>query len=474
MPRSLTRKLVLAFLAVSVVGALLAVVMARWMMVQEFNQLILDQSQTAFIERAVEYYELTGSWQGVNVYFRQVPWPPLQKQPKPPRGQEPIIPQQAPFVFKLVDQSGVVVVPGGPYRPGQTVDETELAKGEAVLVDGEVIGRVIASGEPPEFSEREEYYLAGINRALFYSAIGAAAVALVLGILLARGLTRPLRELTIAIREMAKGKLGQQVPVRSEDEIGELAESFNQMSMDLFHAYEARRRMTADIAHDLRTPLTVLGGYLEAMQDDVLRPTPERLETMNTEIQGLILLVEDLRLLSLVDSGNLILNREWTGPQELLERTAAAFSHQADEQFVQLLVESNSDLPQVFVDSERMAQVLGNLVTNALRFTPEGGVIRLQCSVISGQLSAVNGQATDQYLRITVTDTGQGIPADMLPQIFKRFYRGSQAREQSHGETGLGLAIAKSIVETHGGSINVESEGQGKGSAFTILLPLSG
>ncbi len=478
MIRTITLKLILAFLAVSVVGALLAVVLARWMMVQEFNQLVLDQTQTVFIERASEYYKLNGSWQGVNVYFRQIPRPPLQ--PQPPRGQEPIDPQHAPFIFTLIDQNGTVVIPGGPYRRGQQVDEAELAQGEALLVNGEVVGTVIASGEPPELSEREEYYLAGINRALLYSALGAAVVALVLGILLARGLTRPLRELTAAIRALAKGKLGGQVPVRSDDEIGELADSFNQMSMDLFQTNESRRRMTADIAHDLRTPLTVLAGYLEAMQDDVLQPTPERLETMNTEIQGLIRLVEDLRTLSLADSGNLRLNREWTDPRELLERSAAAFAQQAGEQFVQLQIEPSSDLPQVFVDTERMAQVLGNLVANALRFTPEGGVIHLQCSVSSDQLSMTSNRSkipqlmTDHCLLITVQDTGQGIPAEMLPHIFERSYRGESAREEDSGESGLGLAIVKSIVEAHGGSIHVESEGQGRGSRFTITLPLSG
>jgi two-component system sensor histidine kinase BaeS len=261
-----------------------------------------------------------------------------------------------------------------------------------------------------------------IKRRLFYGLgavgvagasdpLGAAAIALALGVLLARTLTHPLRNLTEATRRMAQGKLEQQVPVRSKDEIGELAQSFNQMSADLMKANQARKQMTADIAHDLRNPLTVISGYLESLQDGKLNPTPERFATMQMEVQHLQHLVEDLRLLSLADSGELRLHLEPTAPAELLERVAAAYRHQADIQKIQLTVESDVNLPEIIIDIERMEQVIGNLISNALRYTSEGGEILLSAKQVPGSLI------------LGVADNGSGISADILPHIFERSFQ---------------------------------------------------
>ncbi|MFQ5344318.1 MAG: sensor histidine kinase [Anaerolineae bacterium] len=230
------------------------------------------------------------------------------------------------------------------------------------------------------------------------------------------------------------------------------------MSADLARANELRRRMTADIAHDLRTPLTVIGGYIEALRDGVLPPIPQRFDTIYSEVEHLQRLVEDLRTLSLADAGELTLNRQPTSPRFLLERQAAAYQHLAAQRKVALQVEAGPDLPQIDVDRERMAQVLGNLVGNALHHTPAGGRVTLSAA---GQADAV---------LLAVEDTGEGIaPAD-LPRVFDRFYRADASRRQAEGESGLGLAIAKAIVEVHGGGISVASE-RGRGTRFTIALP---
>jgi signal transduction histidine kinase len=453
---SLTRKLILAFLAVNIVGALLAVVLARWITVREFNQLMLEQSQLAFIERATEYYARNGSWQGVAQFFRLLPHPPLQQQPRLLTEQTS---KQPAFAFTLANRDGIVVVPGGPYKMRELIPEDVLFEGKPVLVSGETVGTVIAFGEPPQLAPREERYLERTNRALLYAAAGAALVALLLGIFLARGLTSPLRELTGAIRLLAQGQLGHQVTVRSQDEIGELAAAFNQMSAELERLIAQRQQMTADIAHDLRTPLTVIGGYVESMQDGVLSATPERLETIYKEVQHLQRLVADLRTLSLAEAGELSLNPVSVTPQTLLEQVVAAYRLAAQQRGVKLTVLDSTAVSEIEVDPDRMMQVLSNLVSNALRHTPEGGEIHLKADQVQG------------WVDLIIADDGEGIAPEVLPRIFDRFYRGDQARTEQEGESGLGLAIANSIVLMHGGELWAHSEGVGKGSTFTVRLP---
>jgi signal transduction histidine kinase len=298
--------------------------------------------------------------------------------------------------------------------------------------------------------------LNSINRATLVSGLVATALALLLGGLLAFTFTRTLRELTEATNEVAAGKLGRQVKIRSRDELGDLASSFNKMSLDLQQATRARRQMTADIAHDLRTPLSVISGYAEALSDGKLPGSPEIYAILHQETQQLNNLVEDLRTLSLADIGELSLTLQPADPRSMLERVAARHALAAELKGVTLAVETSDELPQVRVDPERMDQVFNNLVGNALRYTPAGGRILLSAG------------AAGDGLRFQVQDSGSGISAEDLPHVFDRFYRGDPARQQN-GESGLGLAIAKSIVEAHGGSIRVEST-NGQGARFTIDL----
>jgi signal transduction histidine kinase len=257
---------------------------------------------------------------------------------------------------------------------------------------------------------------------------------------------------------MSRGELEQQVPVRSADELGMLTQAFNQMSADLTRSNALRRQMTADIAHDLRTPLTVITGYIEALRDGVLKPTADRFEAMHAEAQQLKRLVDDLRTLSLADAGELPLARQAIAPRTLLERLAAAFNHRAEQGSITLAVAADAALPAVNVDIERMVQVLENLVSNALRHTPAGGQIILSARTAAGATQLI------------VQDTGEGIPADVLPHIFDRFYRGDVSRSEQGSESGLGLAIAKSIVEAHGGTITAAST-LGHGTTFTVTIP---
>ncbi len=291
-------------------------------------------------------------------------------------------------------------------------------------------------------------------------AIGVALlVALVIGYLLTRTLTRPLKALTSAAQNIASGQLEQQVEVKSKDEIGQLADSFNRMSQEVVRVNQMRRQMTADIAHDLRTPLTVIAGYIESMRDGVLKVTPERLDLIYSEIERLQILVGDLRMLSQADSGELPLHIQKLSPRYLLKRATELFQHHADQQKVTLRMKAAEDLPKISVDEDRMMQVLDNLVSNALRYTPSGGRITLAA------------QKRDQEVEITIQDNGSGIPSAELPQIFDRFHRADKSRHSENGESGLGLAIVKALVESHHGRVWADST-PGKGTTIHIALPI--
>jgi len=216
--------------------------------------------------------------------------------------------------------------------------------------------------------------------------------------------------------------------------------------------------MTADIAHDLRTPLTVVSGYIESMRDGVLAPTPERLDLIYAEMERLQHLVGDLRMLSQADAGELSLNLQTLSPRSLLERVAAVFAHQAVQQKIRLSVDAAETLPQLRLDDARMMQVLDNLVSNAFRYTPAGGEIILSADAAGGKV------------RLKVADTGTGIPPQELPHIFERFHRVDKSRHSETGESGLGLAIVKALVEAQGGRVWAESA-VGGGTVIWMEFP---
>ena len=325
-------------------------------------------------------------------------------------------------------------------------------------MDGRRVGDVLDAGRAPELNDREAQYLASTNQALPLAALGATAIALLLGILLARNLTRPLRDLTQAIQAMSRGDLKQQVPVRSRDELGKLTRAFNQMSADLARANELRRQMTADIAHDLRTPLTVITGYIEALRDGVLKPTPARFEAMHAEAQHLLRLVEDLRTLSLADAGELPMQRQPVRRGRPAGPAGGRLRAPGAARRIVLEVAAAPDLP----DIQR-----GPRTDGAGARQPD----QQRAALHAGRRpDRPGGPRAGGAVTLTVRTTATGIAADVLPHIFDRFYRGEPARGQTEGESGLGLAIAKSIVEAHGGKITAASA-LGQGTTFTITLP---
>jgi len=295
-----------------------------------------------------------------------------------------------------------------------------------------------------------------VKSGLLIGVTSGTILAIIAGVVLARQLIRPIKTLTAASNKLADGELGYQVTPTTNDEIGELTKAFNRMSHDLAHANQLRRQMTADIAHDIRTPLTVIAGYTEGLSDGKIATSPETFAVMHEQVQLLQHLLDDLRTLSLTDAGELRLNTQRIDPRMLLERTAVTYLHQAEQNQITLRVDAPSDLPLVDVDVERMVQVLNNLVGNALRHTPEQGKVTLIGGLENGRVV------------LQVTDTGSGIATQDLPNVFERFYRADDARQRTDTHsTGLGLAIAKAIVDLHGWQISVTSKVD-YGTTFTI------
>lgn len=447
MRRSLMFKLIAAFLGVSLVAIALVVIFGSLSAANEFNRFLSQDAENNFVAFVSDYYNTNGTLTGIEEAMRAR----LERRTQ----NSPELPRLAPF--GLADAHGIVVLRGDSYIVGAIAPPTQFASGTRILVNGQVIGVVLPWTRPAPRNRIQEQFLERTGMILAFTAGGAALFAIVLGIVLARTITQPVRELTRAAQRMAKGELGQTVRVQSRDEVGELALAFNQMSADLQRADQARRQMTADIAHELRNPLTVIGGYLDAMRMGDLQPTPPRLSAVYDEIQHLEAIVDDLRTLSLADAGALVLNRAPVAVYELLERIAARHAPHAAQREIQLRVAPGPNI-SAEIDEARMTQVLDNLVNNALQHTQEGGDI------------ALSADARGEHLVLRVADTGEGIAPEELPRVFERFYRGDKARPSEQGSSGLGLAIAKALVEAHGGKIRAESE-PGDGATFIIELP---
>jgi two-component system sensor histidine kinase BaeS len=321
-------------------------------------------------------------------------------------------------------------------------------------VEGELVGTLVVAAEGMVHESLESEFLNQVNRSLVWAGIAAGVVALMLGLLLARQLTAPIRALTDAADRLAGGEMTQ-VQVRSDDEIGELGQAFNSMARSLAQQETLRRNLMADIAHELRTPLTVIRSDLEALLDGVYEPTPQTLASIQEETLLLARLVDDLRALAQAEAGQLRLEREPLDLAELLRGVAAGFNLQARSQGQELRLDLPADSVVVEADPLRVRQVVTNLVSNALRHAPDAGHV------------VVSAVGLPEEVQVSVADDGPGIAPQDLARVFDRFWHGPQPRAQG---SGLGLTIARELVRAHGGRIWVESD-LGKGSTFFFTLP---
>jgi signal transduction histidine kinase len=288
----------------------------------------------------------------------------------------------------------------------------------------------------------------------------AAGIALVVARWLARGMTQPLRDMAAAAHRMETGDYTTRVHTRSRDEVGQLATAFNRMSAELQNLEQSRRDLVANVSHELKTPIAAIRAHLENLLDGVEQPDPKTLQVMLSQTERLGRLIEQLLELSRLESGDLPLLREETPLAPLVSQVLSEIEVARSDRGVVVESELPIDLPPVDADRERVHQVLFNLVDNAVRFTPSGGAV------------TVSAQRHNSSVEVRVADTGVGIRPEHLPRLFERFYRADPARSREDGGTGIGLAIARSVVEAHGGHIRAESE-LGEGSVFTFDLPVA-
>jgi signal transduction histidine kinase len=447
-------RLTIAFLLVAIIGVAVVAIMANRATSASFNRFLQEEglAQVASLQdELAAYYRSQGSWIGVETLLREF---------RAGLGSG--------VGLTLLDSDGQTVALAGSGR-GNRPRSAELSESLSIEVEGQQVGSLLVEGPPGQTmaGRAGQQFLDEVNRVILLAGLIAVTLALVLGLLLARGLTRPLARLTEATRSLAAGDLEQQVSIGGSDELSELAGSFNLMAAALAANERQRQQLFADIAHELRTPLSVIRGQLEAMLDGVLALSPENLSLANEETILLGRLVDELRALSLAESGQLPLDKQPVDLGLLARGAFAAFDPLAESEGIRLALSVTPDLPLVQADEARIQQVLGNLLSNALRHAGQGEGTDPQVGLL------VSASDPAQVVRVSVSDNGPGLSPEAQQHVFDRFWRADAGRSRDRGGSGLGLAISKGIIIAHGGQIWVESAA-GQGAKFTFELPVAG
>lgn len=487
MPKSLLFKLLGAFLLVTLIGSAVMAVLTSLATRDAFS-IYTTRNGEAWAQnlapQLAAYYERNSSWQGVDVFVQSI----LSENSIPvsagqgmgaghgngnSNGQG-----RAMMGYGFMGGSGQriivtdsntrVLVDTAGELSDQVLSATQMKYGVDIYSEQTVIGKVLVtpleiagSGTPAGD------FLAAVNRAVLSSAVIATVLALVLGTLLFRQVIHPLRKLKTAATQIEHGDLTGRVDIQTRDEFQDVGLAFNQMADSLARSENQRKQMMADVAHELRTPLTAIQGTIEAMQDGLLPSDAEQLEAIYSQTNTLNRLINDLRLLSLAEAGQLKLVLEPVDLVELVTSTVDGLRPLAGAKSVTIRTEVPQGLATIRLDRDRIVQVLNNLVSNSIRYTPVDSEI------------VVAVQMTDdcRWMEVDVTDAGSGIDTADLPYIFDRFYRADKSRTRSSGGSGLGLAIVKQLVEAHGGSVRAESpvrvseDGTGTGTRIIFSLP---
>lgn len=494
------------------------------------------------------YYESRGSWDGVQNYVKKITETEQRFGPiiqgseaqrgfvifkegisvgvKPESDQKLSLPRRNGPPFLVFDLENKVVVDSRNEDVGKTLSQFPsnnkiMKQWEEIKLKDQTVGYYWQDNPLITNNKLAKTIGTSIIQAMLIGLTLTSVVALLLGMLLTRHFTKPLNHLMEAVRKVGKGDLTSRVHVKGTGDIAVLAQDFNRMTEQLARNEEVRRNMVADIAHELRTPLSVILGKLESIQEGVLPSTPETILPIQDETLRLIRLVRDLQQLNLAEAGKLPMALQPVNLRQLVGRIIEQFAIEFEER--KLHAEILGDVPDIIGDPDRLTQVFVNLIGNALLHTPPGGTLRVVLTELErlaedgitadgnthrlrdvfrrkGEkiekpeevkkskapepreprdtrevkprgLKVKDGLKFNNWVQVRVEDSGEGIPEDELEHIFDRFYRVDKSRERESGGTGLGLAIAKEFIQAHGGSIEVQSK-PGEGSCFRILLPM--
>jgi signal transduction histidine kinase len=385
-----------------------------------------------------DYYENGQTWDGVQ---------PLVTQLAAMSGERIV----------LADVKGVVVADSEQTLIGKTLGSNSSTK--ITSSDGATVGYVYFNPLVDAQTSITDY-LASVTRSVWVGALIAIAIAFLVTLLLSRRILQPVEELTAAVRKMQKGDLSVRVKVADIDEVGQLSNSFNAMADSLAKQEQLRKNMVNDVAHELRTPLSNIRGYLEAARDGIVEPGPDWVNNLFDEALLLNRLIEDLQELAQADAGRISIELAAVNLGQVIQSTVDNLLPISQKLGLEMTCEIPADLPDVTADPQRIGQVLRNLINNALDYTPASGRITIQA------------RAEGAFIRVAVMDTGYGIASEHLPFLFERFYRADPSRSRSTGGAGLGLAIVKQLVQAQGGQVGVESN-PGTGSTFYFTLPVS-
>ncbi len=475
---SLWVRLTAAFALVILLGAGGVVTLVSLVTARQFEVYVThDSARWAhwLAPQLAAYYASNGSWQGVDRLITGAGGMPMMMGMSPTEMEEmhrqmmddmPMMGSDVDMWTGMslrvivADANGQVLVDTADDLTNSTLATSILEQAVPIMVADRTVGYVLvsplASANTPE-----TLFLESVTRAVLLVALGMSVLSLGIAAFIARQITAPLRRLAAAAYRVAKGDLSVRVPVSGEDDLARVSVAFNRMAVALEEQQRLRRRLMNDIAHELRTPLSVIQAQAEALIDGVFPPTPENIRPIHEQVLLLRRLVDDLRELALAEAGELKMTQEPLDLARIVRHAVEGMRSTAEQKNIRLVTEIEGAPLEVQGDAQRLEQVLLNLLSNAVRHTPPGGTI------------TVRAWRKENRVYVQVRDTGPGIPPHQIPHVFERFWRGDQSRSRETGGTGLGLAIARKWVEAHGGRIWAESP-PGEGAIFTFMIPAQG
>lgn len=466
--RTLAAKLLVVLAVVILAGSGVTLLAVTHITHRQFFSYVEESDRARARELALllgDYYEERGSFEGVQeLFFRSSSREAMARRMRGMHGAPPpmMLHSLAPERAILVDGQGRIIALRGYGESEPPESAVRFYRERGVPVDRAGAPRawvLVGSMIDRAFSPEQERFLGALRRAVLLSTLIVAAVAMISGTAFLAGVTRPLRRLTTGAGAIARGDLTVDLPPGGRDEIGRLAESFRRMRDSLAAAHTQRERMFRDIAHELRTPITLLRGEIEAMMDGVYEINRESLRSLQEEIGVLDRLVSDVRLVASLEGGGFSLERQPVSVETLLHRTRDAFSAEAAGRDIRIQVHLDERIaplePALLADRDRLLQVFSNLMVNVLQHGEGATLVDL------------SAELHGRDIHLSVRDNGPGIAEEHLPYIFERLYRVHQARSRSTGGSGLGLAIARDLVEAQGGTI--AAEGAAGGGLHVIL-----